>query len=277
MALESKASVATKASVSNPDHASGHIPMSCVVVLLRLQTADRILYNGSNGYAKVHFMMPQTGISPVKLEDYPSTDTTPDELVALQTLQQAGITVAPIIIVPPIVEEQFYRLNNLPAQLAELFASVDPKDPDEDDVEDAAPEALTLLKSHYLLDETIDLFYSVLAGQPGRVQVRRCGSSGYSATRGRPALMKVKQLWTDDWTFKAVMARLTATQLLGLEAHPVLIHPAGDAPSLTLSEDASRVLKTSTLALGNAGQKHVPTVEVWAHAEYGVTRVLLIN
>ena len=136
------------------------------------------------------------------------------EVAALYALQEAGLKVAPLRIVPAAAEESFYRLNNLPTRLNALFAGVDVGDPDEDDVEELAPEAQGLLMTHYLLDEFVDLFYEGLAGLPGRVRLRRPQKGdqarlpGRVASRGRPALLALKTLWADDWSFDTLMARL---------------------------------------------------------------------
>ncbi len=60
------------------------------------------------------------------------------ELKALKTLEQAGLTVAPLLLVPAALEEHFYHLNNLPSQLSTLFQGINLKRPDEDDLEDLA-------------------------------------------------------------------------------------------------------------------------------------------
>lgn len=187
----------------------------------------------------------------------------PGELSHLAKLAQNGFQIAPIVVVPAALEEYFYRLNNLPAQLSVIFKDLDLADPDEDDVEDMAPQAQTLLKKHYLLDEVIDIFYREIEALPSKVQVRRTGNTGgYTAIRGRPALMKFKQIWTDDWTFDAVLDRLNAEQTFGLEARPVLLHTAGDKAA-----SSERNRQTSDL-LGH-------NVTLWEHPEFGVTRVRL--
>jgi hypothetical protein len=145
------------------------------------------------------------------------------ELQQLKRLADAGLAVAPLLVVPASLEEYFYRLNNLPAQLSTIFSKVKPKNPDEDDVEDAVPYAQALLKRHYLLDEVIDMFYEQLAFLPERVMVRRAGRKGKTVTKGRPTLMALKDTWTDDWSFEAVLDRLERTQTIGLEARPTLI------------------------------------------------------
>ena len=183
------------------------------------------------------------------------------ELNALTKLAENGFRLAPIVVVPAALEEHFYRLNNLPAQLAVIFKDVDLGDPDEDDVEDAVPAAQALLKKHYLLDEVIDVFYGAIRTLPSKLELRRADAKeSYSATRGRPALMKLKQLWTDDWTFEAVLARLESQQTFGLEARPVVIHSAGDEPATEKrNREASDLLGRD--------------VTLWEYPEFGVTRV----
>ena len=172
-----------------------------------------------------------------------STPAHDPELQALITLKQAGLRVAPVLIAPAEMEERFYRLNNLPEQLNALFKHLDLRDPDEDDIEELAPRAIALLKTHYLLDETIDLFYESLTPLPSRVRVRRPGEDGVSVLKGRPALIALKQLWADAWTFEALMTRLTRETSIALEARPVLIHSDNlVVASVTHNEQASRLL-----------------------------------
>ena len=169
------------------------------------------------------------------------------EVAALYALQEAGLKVAPLRIVPAAAEESFYRLNNLPARLNALFAGVDPGDPDEDDIEELAPEAQGLLMTHYLLDEFVDLFYEGLAGLPGRVRLRRPQKGGqarlpgHKASRGRPALLALKALWADDWSFDTLMARLEGDGV-ALAARPVLVQSAEEARDERSSRAASDIL-----------------------------------
>jgi hypothetical protein len=145
------------------------------------------------------------------------------ELQHLKRLADAGLTVAPILVVPASLEEYFYRLNNLPAQLTTIFAKINLKNPDEDEVEDAVPQAQALFKRHYLLDEVIDIFYEQLEFLPERVTVRRAGETGKTILKGRPALMALKEVWMDDWSFETVLERVERTKTIGLEARPTLI------------------------------------------------------
>lgn len=153
------------------------------------------------------------------------------ELRQLQALEAAGVPVAPLVVASPALEELFYALNNLPAQLNALFAGLDLADPDEDDVEELAPEAQRLLAGHYLLDEAIDRFYAALEPLPGPLRLRRPGEAGVVAAKGQPALLALKRLWGEDWSFEALLARLAARGSIALEARPVLIGPAADAPA----------------------------------------------
>jgi len=165
--------------------------------------------------------------APHPLAELEASATAEPELVALKRLQEAGLPLAPMRVVPASVEETFYRLNNLPERLRVLFRGVDLRDPDEDDVEEIAPEAQELVRTHFLLDEFIDLFYGSLAGLPSRVRVRRPGEMGRPATRGRPALIALKATWTSDWSFEALMDRLAKEASIALQARPVILTAAG--------------------------------------------------
>ena len=168
-----------------------------------------------------------------------TADRTSPELAALARLAAAGVRLAPLRVVPAAAEETFYRLNNLPAQLSALFAKLDLSNPDEDDLEERAPAAQALLRQHFLLDEFVDLFYAGLVGLPPRLRVRRPNEpgtqeSGRVVTKGRPALLALKDTWTDDWTFDALWTRTTREGTVALTARPVLLVPptqndAGDA------------------------------------------------
>jgi hypothetical protein len=182
------------------------------------------------------------------------------ELQDLKRLSDTGLKVAPILVVPAGLEEYFYRLNNLPAQLSTIFAKIKPKNPDEDNVEDAAPLAQALLKRHYLLDEIIDMFYEQLEFLPERVTVRRAGSDGKTVSKGRPALMALKDLWTDDWSFEAVLERLERSQTIGLEARPTLITAESTGPA------TNSVLSQAKSILGRA-------VELEINEALGITKV----
>ena len=167
--------------------------------------------------------------SPVPLTGLTATDL-PRELSALRRLGEAGFRLAPLRVLPAAAEETFYRLNNLPAQLSALFRGVDLANPDEDDIEELAPEAQRLVRTHFLLDEFVDLFYAGLSGLPAQLRLRRPNTAreahtGRVVTRGRPALLALKDTWADDWSFDALLARTTSEGSIALAAQPVLLAP----------------------------------------------------
>ncbi len=178
-------------------------------------------------------------VSLVPITDIVSAENASPELEALAQLAASGVRLAPLRVVPAAAEETFYRLNNLPAQLSALFSGLDLRDPDEDDLEERAPTAQALLRQHFLLDEFVDLFYDGLSGLPPRVRLRRPNvlgiqEAGRVATKGRPALLALKDMWVDDWSFDALWARAVGKGTVALTERPVLLAPptqddAGDA------------------------------------------------
>lgn len=173
----------------------------------------------------------------VPLAELPVSPEEPAELGALRQLAVAGFQVSPLGVVPADAEETFYRLNNLPTQLSALFSGLDLTDPDEDDLEERAPAAQRLIRAHFLLDEFVDLFYAGLGALPARVRVRRPyrrhpgtsePSGGRVVTRGRPALLALKETWADDWSSGALGARTALTQSVALSAQPVLLAPPAE-------------------------------------------------
>ena len=141
---------------------------------------------------------------------------------------------------------------------------VDPNDPDEDDVEDAAPAAVRLFKTHFLLDEFIDTFYAALSPLPGKVRVRRSGSEGRVGVRGRPTLIALKETWADAWRYDALLARLLERHTVALEARPVILGAADEAASEEIAERAAGVLEQADL--------DTPT-NVWTDDSGNVTRL----
>ncbi len=191
-----------------------------------------------------------------------SADSAAPELAALARLAAAGIRLAPLRVVPAAAEETFYRLNNLPAQLSALFSGLELSNPDEDDLEERAPAAQRLLRQHFLLDEFVDLFYGGLSGLPPRLRIRRPNTPGTQetgcvVTKGRPALLALKDTWTDDWSFDALWARALGDGTVALSARPVLLAPpaqddAGDAEAGRASQvlgERVRLLHDPTLGV----------------------------
>ncbi len=133
--------------------------------------------------------------------------------------------------IPAAAEETFYRLNHLPPRLTALFADVASTDPDEDDVDEIAPRARALVASHVLLDDWVDAFYEATRPLAERLEVRRPGAAGRRASRGRPALLALRAVWGEAWSDDAVTRRLRATGSVALDARPIIVHAAGDAPA----------------------------------------------
>ena len=174
-----------------------------------------------------------------------------EELELLARLHAAGLAVAPIMLVPPESQENFYRYGNLVRLLSEVFEGVDPADADEDDLEERAPEAMALITGSYLLDEVIDDFYETVAGLPELRRVRRPGLAGMEARGQRASLLAVKRMWAQDWSFEALTERLADTATFRLEARPLLIH-AADVPATD-----RRLLEAVTATLGRPSAVHV--------------------
>ena len=181
------------------------------------------------------------------------------ELKALKQLYDTGLGIAPLVVVPASLEEHFYRLNNLPEQLSKLFSKINFKRPDEDAIEDLAPQAQDLIKRHYFLDEIIDMLYATLTPLPNQVVIRRPQENGIIALNGRPALMALKNIWAQNWSFENLLERIEKISSIAITERPVMIQAPGGITSESKSKEASQLL----------GQK--VTVET---CELGVTRVV---
>lgn len=153
------------------------------------------------------------------------------------------VPLAPRVWIPAAAEAAFYRLNQLPSRLAELFASVASHDPDEDDIEELAPRARSLVAGHALLDAWVDAFYDETSVLGERLRVRRLGASGREAARGRPALLAVRAVWAEAWSDRAIVARLRASGSVAIEPAPTLVHAGNDGPAA----DDVRALVASVL------------------------------
>ena len=165
------------------------------------------------------------------------------ELEDLATLAECGLPVARIVVVPPAAEAEFYRLNNLEIRLSEHFSGVNLGFPDDEDIEDLAPDAEALVYSHYLLDEFIDGFYSALGGLPAELRVRRPGEDGVTASGARASLLAMKRAWSAAWSFDTLWGRLSSGGALIPPPRPLLLHAAPLRPlPLELTRDASALL-----------------------------------
>jgi len=180
---------------------------------------------------------------------FPPPFDVPDtgELAWLLRAERAGVPVAPMVVVPVTVETAFYHLNNLPERLRLLFDGVASDDPDEDDLEELVSEAMALVLEHALLEEVVEGVYQALEGLPERVAVRRAGSQGKTAWRGRGVLLALKRTWAEDWTLDALVARLRAGLGLAPQPQAVLVH------------DAAVTLAVEPLGFGPEGAK----VQAW--------------
>jgi hypothetical protein len=133
-------------------------------------------------------------------------------------------------------EEGFYRRANLPEQLRRLFATINPKRIDEDALEAVCGAATRLVRTSALMDDSVQLFQralsnsGVLGGDKGtgaEFHLRRPGERRSEGGRGRlpgsEVLFALKRLWSHDWTFGPVVARLDTAGSIALEARPALI------------------------------------------------------
>ena len=134
------------------------------------------------------------------------------------------------MLVPATFEEAFYRTANLPEQLSRLLTPINPARLDEDLLEVLAERAQTLVRTSTLLDDAVQVFYRALGNaglNAGEVHARRPGGQETEAARvtppGTAALHALKRLWTRDWTFEALLARLDDAGSIGLEARPTLL------------------------------------------------------
>jgi hypothetical protein len=164
------------------------------------------------------------------------------ELAWLRRAQELGVPIAPMAIVTEAVERDFYRLAHLEPRVRAHFAAVDPRDPDEDDLEDLAPDVAAWVLDAALLVEVVEGFYEAQAGLSARVRVRRSGADGVIAVRGRPALVAVKRTWAADWSPAAIAARLSAGGGWMPRPAPVLVHDADLRPDAAAARAASEAL-----------------------------------
>lgn len=175
------------------------------------------------------------------------------EVADLLALEGAGMNLG-LVALPPAVEDSLYRFNNLPGRLAALYGGIDPLDPDEDLLEEAEERAVRLIDQAHNLDEVIDAVYEALEGMPTRLMVRRPGEAeGLVVTGRRGALLALKALARTDWSVPNVMARLTETASVAVDARAVFVHAAVAAPDPRLSARASQVLGRDVEAFGWEG------------------------
>lgn len=149
--------------------------------------------------------MADPGITP--LERAPSLG----ELALLQRAKALGFPVAPTWAVA--LEEEFYRLNNLPERIERLFAGVFGVRVDEERLLWAAEEAQRSVRESYLLPERAEAFLEALKGR-GPFVVRPLGGDPIPAPTPQEALFALKRLWAGAFRVEAI-----------LERHPRLLPP----------------------------------------------------
>jgi len=175
-------------------------------------------------------------------EEGPGAAEEGSELAWLRRAEALGVPVAPMAVVPPQVEADFYRWNNLPERITAWLAALHREDPDEDDLEDLLPTVAGWVRDHALLYAVVDTFYGALEGLPSRLVVRRPGAPGGEAVRGRPALIAVKRLWAEDWLLAPTLARARAGRGWLPAPRPVLLHAADLRADPAVSVAAVRAL-----------------------------------
>jgi hypothetical protein len=189
---------------------------------------------------------------PTILADLRGTFGAVPEVDRLRHLAALGIAITPMAVVPARVEADFYRWNHLRARVDDLFGGVDPRDPDEDDLDDLAPVAASWVQGHALLDEVIDDLYAVLGALPERLTVRRPDAGGVVAGRGRAALLAVKRVWTAEWEPQRLAERAARGEGWLPVPRPVLVHDADVVPDERLASAATAALGRPLLAWSDA-------------------------
>jgi hypothetical protein len=160
---------------------------------------------------------------------FPESINLAQPLVGLEA-QQLG-RLEPTLVAPGFVwfthgEEQFYLSNNLPEQLREVFKAFNPRRLDEDALEVACNRAQRMVRESYLLEDFVAQSYTALknVGIEGILHVRREFSGKLETGQDRRgALLALKRVWAQDWSFDAVLERLDASGQIGVDARPCLI------------------------------------------------------
>ena len=145
--------------------------------------------------------------------------------------ETARLAAYPVIgmYVPGRFEEEFYRHGNLPEQLRKLFAPIKASRIDEDLLEELTDKSERLIRTSYLMDDAVQVFYRALAKAglaSGAVHVRRPNSEIVESATVPPeaaALQAIKRLWASDWAFETVLTRLDSAGTIALEARPTYL------------------------------------------------------
>ncbi len=169
------------------------------------------------------------------------------EVTELQTLQRAGLAVAPTWVLVGL-EAEFYQLGNLAEQIRRAFEGVFGARLDEEKLERACAYAEKLLRESYLLPERADELRAALPEGP--VLVRYAGEPPFALETGKQeTLWALKRLWASRWQLDAVLSR--QRELAPPEVASLV---QGVGPVLSLDEALSA---QASAALGRPAQ-------VWA-------------
>ncbi len=167
----------------------------------------------------------------------------------LKAAQALGFPVAPTWVVT--LEEEFYRLNNLPERIERLFQGVFGPRTDEERLLWALEEAQRAVRESYLLPERAEAFLKALRG-PGPFLVRREGEPAFlEAPTPQEALWALKRLWGEAFRLEALLAR---PHLLP-PFRPCLVQEAGppeEDPYLSL--EISQALGREVVAYAHRGR-----------------------
>ncbi len=159
---------------------------------------------------------------------FPESLSQPLDLVGqeAQTLGRSKNAIAGFVFTSR-AEEQFYLTNNLPEQLRQIFAGINPRRLDEDALEDACTRAQKLVAESFMLEDFISQAYLALKNlklENTVLHVRRPLSTVQELGDGRRgALLALKRVWTGDWRFERALERLDLTGSIGLEAQPAYL------------------------------------------------------
>ncbi len=156
-------------------------------------------------------------------------------------------------------EEQFYLTTNLPEQLRQIFAGINPRRLDEDALEDACTRAQKLVTESFMLEDFIGQAYLALKNlklESTVLHVRRPFSQTLEVGEGRRgALLALKRLWARDWDFDGVFERLDLTGSVGLEARAAyLFAGSGGVEDANISGIASKVIGRTVRAVSSNGK-----------------------
>lgn len=150
------------------------------------------------------------------------------------------LRLAPRVWIPAAAEEAFYRLNHLDARLLDMFGDTVGPDPDEDDIEEIAPEVRRLVADHVVLDLWVDAFYDACRPLGPRLRIRRPGDVGSVAANGRPALLALRAAWAAPWSDEAIVARLRSGGDLRAASRPLVVHAVDRAAETELTDAVQR-------------------------------------